>query len=149
MICTKCDKDVKRLVKQLCDNCYGLKWRKENPERNRENCRRWRKENPEKSKQARRRYYESCLKKRCFKTNIREKTITKKLEIYGISQAYYDLCLDKGCKLCTDKFEKTPCLDHDHKTGKFRGVLCHRCNTGLGYFRDNPEVLKRAIQYIQ
>ena len=41
------------------------------------------------------------------------------------------------------------CLDHDHKTKKFRGWLCHKCNRALGNFEDNIELLKRAIEYIK
>lgn len=38
--------------------------------------------------------------------------------------------------------------DHDHATETPRGVLCHRCNIALGYFRDNPEILQAAIEYL-
>ena len=41
------------------------------------------------------------------------------------------------------------CLDHDHKTGKFRGWLCHDCNKALGFFKDNVGLLKSAIEYIE
>ncbi len=40
------------------------------------------------------------------------------------------------------------CLDHEHDTGKFRGWLCHSCNTGLGLFRDSETNLKNAIKYL-
>ena len=40
------------------------------------------------------------------------------------------------------------CLDHDHKTGEFRGWLCDLCNRGLGYFYDNPSHLRRAAAYL-
>jgi len=40
-------------------------------------------------------------------------------------------------------------VDHDHETGKFRGTLCHGCNTGLGLFGEDPEVLMRAAQYLK
>ena len=38
--------------------------------------------------------------------------------------------------------------DHDHATETPRGVLCHRCNIALGHFRDNPEILQAAIEYL-
>jgi len=38
--------------------------------------------------------------------------------------------------------------DHDHATATPRGVLCHRCNIALGHFRDNPEILQSAIEYL-
>ncbi len=40
-------------------------------------------------------------------------------------------------------------LDHDHKTGDFRGWLCSNCNTGLGLFRDNVALLAAAISYLE
>ncbi len=39
-------------------------------------------------------------------------------------------------------------IDHDHKTGKFRGVICTQCNKGLGFFRDNIDFLQKAIIYL-
>ena len=40
-------------------------------------------------------------------------------------------------------------LDHDHETGKIRGVLCIDCNHGLGKFRDEPDLLLRAVVYLR
>lgn len=40
------------------------------------------------------------------------------------------------------------CIDHDHVTKKIRGLLCGNCNKGLGMFKDNPELLSRAIDYL-
>ena len=39
--------------------------------------------------------------------------------------------------------------DHCHTTNKPRGLLCVRCNAGLGYFKDNPEYLQSAIDYLK
>ena len=40
-------------------------------------------------------------------------------------------------------------LDHDHKTGKVRGWICDSCNTGIGRFKDDIELLKSAIHYLE
>lgn len=40
-------------------------------------------------------------------------------------------------------------MDHSHRTGRFRGLLCSSCNSGLGLFSDNPNWLRRAIGYLE
>lgn len=44
--------------------------------------------------------------------------------------------------------KNTACIDHCHATGKIRGILCFRCNSGLGHFADNPKTLKIAADYL-
>lgn len=60
------------------------------------------------------------------------------------------------CEICDYEFNKYGdgtnrflCFDHDHKTGKLRGILCNACNGALGYLNDDIDVLKKAIQYLQ
>ena len=71
---------------------------------------------------------------------------------YGISLEEYESLLesqDNVCKICkTEKIGKHLAVDHDHKTGKIRGILCENCNRGLGMFKDSPELLQNAIQYL-
>jgi hypothetical protein len=40
-------------------------------------------------------------------------------------------------------------VDHDHKTGQIRGLLCNACNTSLGKFKDDPVLLRKAIKYLE
>jgi hypothetical protein len=40
-------------------------------------------------------------------------------------------------------------IDHDHVTGKVRGLLCAKCNLGVGYFRDNPQLLEEGAKYLR
>jgi hypothetical protein len=56
---------------------------------------------------------------------------------------------DNTCQICFQVSTKTLSLDHNHKTGKFRGWLCNNCNTGLGMFKDSPEILQRALLYLR
>lgn len=57
------------------------------------------------------------------------------------------------CDICgTDKSGysgRNMCIDHDHKTGIVRGILCQKCNVGLGNFQDNPNLLLSAVKYLQ
>lgn len=54
---------------------------------------------------------------------------------------------DGECSIC--EYPMTPPgVDHDHETGKVRGLICRKCNTGLGMFRDDPLILERAANYL-
>jgi len=54
------------------------------------------------------------------------------------------------CALCFESLEgRRACIDHDHKTGKVREILCSGCNTMLGFARDDPEILQKAIDYLE
>ena len=74
---------------------------------------------------------------------------------HGISSDDYNKMLSRQngcCAICGDELENVKCvtcIDHDHETGKVRGLLCLLCNNGLGMFRDNPEVLMRAAEYLE
>jgi hypothetical protein len=74
---------------------------------------------------------------------------------YGLTEEqYYALIAGQGgrCAICGTNFselkERHVHVDHDHKTNKVRGILCTRCNVGLGYFRDDPVLLEHAIYYL-
>ena len=52
----------------------------------------------------------------------------------------------KECVICGSN--EALVVDHDHKTGEVRGMLCNHCNRGLGHFRDDPMLLEFAAQYL-
>lgn len=56
------------------------------------------------------------------------------------------------CAICQNptmiKIERRLAVDHDHSTGKVRGLLCDHCNRGLGFFKDNIDNLYKAIKYL-
>jgi len=74
---------------------------------------------------------------------------------YGITIQEYDSLYAKqneGCAICqspTGSNGKRLAVDHDHQTGEVRGLLCDDCNTGLGKFKDNPNLLATAINYLK
>ena len=57
------------------------------------------------------------------------------------------------CDICNSGVpgfgRKNLSIDHDHKTGSVRGLLCQKCNIGLGNFNDSPDLLKKAINYLK
>lgn len=53
-----------------------------------------------------------------------------------------------SCAICGDTKESLY-VDHDHNTGKVRGMLCPQCNTGLGQLRDSEDILKKALRYLE
>ena len=70
---------------------------------------------------------------------------------YGISPQDYLKMLQSqngACAICGDVKTKYV-IDHNHKTGKVRGILCHACNVGIGNLKDNSELLKKAAGYIK
>ena len=71
---------------------------------------------------------------------------------YGLSEKEWIEMLEVQKNLCAICRTKQPgkvlCIDHDHKTGAVRGLLCGNCNVGLGNFKDNTKILKSAISYL-
>lgn len=104
----------------------------------------WIKNNPEKHK--------SHCKKSTYKSHLKNK--------WGLSLEDFERLLDSQngvCKICKKsettfdsktKEIKRLTVDHCHKTNAIRGLLCCKCNFGIGYFNDSIENLKNAIEYL-
>ena len=73
---------------------------------------------------------------------------------YALSKKkYLDLFViqDYKCILCGSEikpFTRKSHIDHCHKTNKVRGILCNKCNLGLGMFKENVDILNKAISYL-
>ena len=72
---------------------------------------------------------------------------------YGITEDEYTqmlLAQDRVCAICGDAPQATVlAVDHDHNTGKIRGLLCKNCNTGIGFFGDSLERVEKVVEYLK
>lgn len=133
-----CDKQAKYKASKLCSNCDTKR-------------RYW--ENPDKVR-TRARVAQAEMRSSRGEEYQRYKKNYDLMKTYGITLLEYEAQLDKQngmCALCGI----TECgsgrnfaVDHCHETGNVRGLLCANCNNGLGRFKDNTEVLRNAITYL-
>lgn len=75
---------------------------------------------------------------------------------YGITEEQFNAMYEEQqgkCFICGIEAEasvkNTLFIDHCHKSGKVRKLLCHGCNCALGYFKDDPTVLRKAAEYVE
>jgi len=86
---------------------------------------------------------------------VRNKSLRRQygLTLDQVEQMY--VAQDGKCSICEETLDaskgsgKRFHVDHCHATGKVRALLCRRCNAGLGGFRDNPDWIRRAADYIE
>ena len=72
---------------------------------------------------------------------------------YGMTPEEVATMRERGCEICgrteaPGRWLGNMHIDHDHDTGLVRGVLCHGCNVGVGYFRNDPALLRKAADYL-
>jgi len=107
-----------------------------------------------------------CLKanrEKCaaFYAKNRQRSLVRQRDTrYNLADGQWDaMFAEQGgrCALCREEFSSTPVVDHDHSCcpeqtrscGEcVRGLLCSPCNKGLGFFRDAPDRLSRAMEYL-
>lgn len=120
---------------------YHVEWRKSNPDYHKE----WREKNPDKVKAT------------------AERSRPRKIErTYGITIEHYNDLLDQQnnrCAICREENAngRSLSIDHDHSCcpgnkscgNCVRQLLCDVCNRGLGFFKDNPELLREAANYLE
>lgn len=97
--------------------------------------------------------YGKC--KECSSISSKKSFILSK---YKLSEHDYNALIKEQnnlCKICGNKEtgqfkgkKKRLSVDHNHGTGKVRGLLCSYCNIGLGVFKDSPNILRKAIKYL-
>ncbi len=77
--------------------------------------------------------------------------LKKRLADRGITQHEYAAMITASgghCQICGTSPPRL-CLDHSHENGRARGLLCDLCNRGLGHFKDDANVLRSALKYLE
>lgn len=145
--------DAKHQALGMCRYCYDKQYTNRNRERI--NARLRAAYDPAKRREAyaretdaleRRRQYWAANPGR-FSGPSRRNHLRRK---YGMTPDDYERMYQSQsglCAICEDWHERLA-IDHDHETGKVRALLCDKCNKGLGSFRDNPDHLSVAAQYV-
>ena len=117
-----------------CKSCWALNmkaWRYKNPEKEKASRDAWKANNPDRIKYLR-----------------RKNAFSRK---YGLSIEKWDelFASQNGqCKIC-ESVNVDLVVDHCHKTGRVRMLLCNKCNRGLGCFNDDPKLMKKAAEVIR
>jgi hypothetical protein len=133
-----------------CKTCFAATSKdryQRDPEAAKQRVEAWRKANPEKYELQKKRWRESGKKKINDRRSYLKRT-------FGITLEQYEQMLEEQggvCAICerppSEKYSLH--VDHDHFTGRIRGLVCFPCNEGLGLFQDDPDLLKRAIAYVE
>lgn len=126
------------------EKAYMKKYYQKNKECYKERAKRWQKDNPEKKKEIGKRYYKN------HQENFKRYDIKRR---YGLSHEDWLKIWetqDGKCAICEKKFanpSKT-FVDHNHETGKIRGLLCPKCNLAIGLLNDDPKLMAKVIEYL-
>jgi hypothetical protein len=105
----------------------------------------WRENNVEYIREKKSEMWKNTSKDKRYDIHLRQR--------YGISNDDYTVMLREQngvCKICYgESFRLRLSVDHCHKTGKVRGLLCERCNTLLGRVKEDIRILESAITYLK
>lgn len=122
-------KDGRQAMCRICTKSANGSWYDENRAKAREDAKRWNRENPDRAKDH---HYK-----------VR----------YGITFAEYQAMSDAQRGVCAICNKPQPngrrlYVDHDHYSGAVRALLCRSCNSGIGNFQEDPEILAAAAEYL-
>lgn len=120
---------------------YYLKNKKKTAKRGRK----WRAKHPLASRK-----YSKKSKEKAKRLNPDKVENTRLKRCYGITLEFFNgLLLSQGgkCAICKNKAKL--CVDHDHKTGRVRGLLCGHCNRAIGCLMDSPVSARNAAEYLE
>lgn len=157
----------KRSECKECKRIRSQRWYKDNRDKSLQRSNLYRLEHPEWAKEMDKRHHENYDWKEKFPEKAADKqrkdSIARRFRIHGTTQIEYEkMLLDQGtvCAVCglfptTSPVKKSAVafdnfvIDHDHVTGKIRGIVCNTCNVALGMIRDNPETARKLATYLE
>lgn len=129
-----CHPDRKYKANGLCGTCYS-----------REISRQKMSEDPDKVRAYRQNWYQRN------KDKVKQKVSARRYRLaYGVSLEFIESETKRvggRCEICSQTADLH--VDHDHSTGKYRGLLCSSCNKGIGMLRDDPDRLRSAAMYLE
>lgn len=138
-------------VRGLCRSCYDKELKLSQPDyakRQAQNTSRWHNLNKDRVKGYAREYTSQGRVKKRSRARDRE----ARLAAFGLTLADEVELLSQQnncCPICGIRPKRQFDIDHDHETGLFRGLICHRCNKGLGLLGDTIEGVQNALNYLQ
>jgi len=122
-------------------------WYKKNREKMLEHGKVYAMENKDKIAERKHKYHQRYYQER--KSIYKDRKLKYKYRISLKELEYLLVRQDNKCAICGNLLlDKTTVIDHDHLNGKIRGILCRLCNTGIGFFGDDPEILNKAMAYL-
>jgi hypothetical protein len=125
------------------------KWHAKNKEKAKTYAKKWQVKNREKLRAYQRKW---VAKNRGKMRGYQRKWVAK--NVYGVTWEQVEAQREfqhHQCAICFSPFNyagRAPHIDHDHVTGRVRGLLCGKCNPGLGYFNDDYALLASAARYL-
>lgn len=128
---------------------YDRLYYSEHKEERKESAKTWRKHNMEKSRVIHRK-----SSNRYYKENKDQLENKRLLKVYGLSKEDRDILFESQenkCAICKSNTSGKPgfSIDHNHKTGSIRGILCNTCNLILGQLNDDTSILESMLLYLK